>query len=311
MDGPFIYLLVEREWLARGVPVVKVGRSVQVGTRVRAYPNGSVVYAAHAVRDDKAAETDVLQAFRAAFPARTDVGSEYFQPDGEFKDACVKACRLLFETLITHLRLPDGQPDVIVARPLPLDIHAAVAAFLRDASADLDGARIPVDELMARFRAATPDAATTTTNQLTAALQPYDVRVERDGLQLRYAFPSVTPPAELDPNLAIVTQNLEKLVDFNPQRPESKRGCKYYAVLTEKDLVNTYIEMFGDAGRHQAHGVSRNAVKKLIEQAMALKGREVGTMQPWNVARGTQDNFKGYDRVAYVRVQCHPSQSCR
>lgn len=104
-----------------------------------------------------------------------------------------------------------------------------------------------------------------------------------------------------DPRLPIVVENIEKLVDFNPPRPESKKGCKYYAVLAEKDLVKTYIEMFGDAARHQAHGASRAVVKKLIERAMTLKGRKVnGRMQPVDEDTGKVYSVKGYDRVAFL-----------
>lgn len=94
MDGPYVYLIVQREFIRLHEPVVKPGQSGNVRARVTSYPNGSTCLATTPVIDRKAAETALLTAFKAAFKHRTDIGAEYFLPPGDYETACRSAVAL-------------------------------------------------------------------------------------------------------------------------------------------------------------------------------------------------------------------------
>lgn len=83
LSGSCVYLLVERDYLRAGVPlVVKVGRSTRVEARVREYPKHSRLICATRVCDAVAAEAALLRMFTSDFARRADLGNEYFQVAG-------------------------------------------------------------------------------------------------------------------------------------------------------------------------------------------------------------------------------------
>jgi hypothetical protein len=73
MEHAYVHGFIEREFLAAGTCVLKVGRSE--------HGIGSMLVFKIAVRADQvaAAEVALLSAMRSRFTARTDVGAEYFQ----------------------------------------------------------------------------------------------------------------------------------------------------------------------------------------------------------------------------------------
>lgn len=86
--GDCVYLLVERDYLRAGVPlVVKVGRSMRIEARAREYPKHSRLIAVTRVNDAVPAEAAILRAFTSDFSRRTDLGNEYFQIAGPSPEA--------------------------------------------------------------------------------------------------------------------------------------------------------------------------------------------------------------------------------
>jgi uncharacterized C2H2 Zn-finger protein len=83
MSGPHIYILREREFLATGELLYKVGRTRDVMQRFKQYPKGSQLNFVMYVSEDNilGAEKIILCAFRDTFKHRTDIGKEYFEGD--------------------------------------------------------------------------------------------------------------------------------------------------------------------------------------------------------------------------------------
>lgn len=104
MDGPYVYLIVEREFINARVPVVKIGKSDEVGRRVKDYPKGSLTLSICPVQSAKMAEDALKAAFGAVFQQRRDIGIEYFQPTGEYESACDAARHLHHAVCNQHVR---------------------------------------------------------------------------------------------------------------------------------------------------------------------------------------------------------------
>lgn len=77
----YIYLLITESHLAAGNPIYKVGftRHVDIYTRVKQYPKGSLLLYCELVDDAAAKETNILRKMRGFFTHRRDIGKEYFQ----------------------------------------------------------------------------------------------------------------------------------------------------------------------------------------------------------------------------------------
>jgi hypothetical protein len=73
-----IYLVHKREFKATNTPIYKVGRSQSIHQRLRNYTKCTVIQVWY-VDDVFAAETDILKVMRNTFPARQDIGNEYFE----------------------------------------------------------------------------------------------------------------------------------------------------------------------------------------------------------------------------------------
>jgi len=76
-----IYLLCEREFIASGEPIYKLGRTKNVVTRFSQYPKGSEFWAFHRVDQVNETEYHLLKLFREIYIQRTDIGREYFEGD--------------------------------------------------------------------------------------------------------------------------------------------------------------------------------------------------------------------------------------
>lgn len=96
MDGPYSYLIVEREFVNSRVPIVKIGCSDDVRRRVEDDPNGSVLLGAYPVQSAKATEDALNVLFGCFYKQRCDIGTDYYQPPGDYETACKAAKQLHF-----------------------------------------------------------------------------------------------------------------------------------------------------------------------------------------------------------------------
>ena len=106
----------------QGVPVIKVGRTDNVRARMGAYPTYSHCLQVTPVTNARLAEAAVLAAFKRAFLHRTDLGREWFQPPGEYEEACRVAMYMYHETLIPHVRFFSVLPPCL-AQCVPPALH--------------------------------------------------------------------------------------------------------------------------------------------------------------------------------------------
>lgn len=86
VDCEFIYLLREREFVARAEPVFKIGRTSSWLSRINGYPKGSEVYLVMPVVDSRWYERELLTIFRERYKQATvnndgehPIGAEYFE----------------------------------------------------------------------------------------------------------------------------------------------------------------------------------------------------------------------------------------
>jgi hypothetical protein len=79
-----IYLLREREFIALGQPVYKLGKTAQAdGKRFSGYPKGSEIELMLRVADHDVAERELIGLFDALFKNRQDIGREYYEGERE------------------------------------------------------------------------------------------------------------------------------------------------------------------------------------------------------------------------------------
>lgn len=78
MQG-FIYLVCEREFVANGQDVYKIGMTENILKRMRQYPKGSRLLFTIYTDDVKIHEKFIINKFCIDFKARPDIGREYFQ----------------------------------------------------------------------------------------------------------------------------------------------------------------------------------------------------------------------------------------
>lgn len=100
-----------------------------------------------------------------------------------------------------------------------------------------------------------------------------------------------------DPRISEVLDYLDAILDFGPRRKEADKGKKYFAWVSDKDLVNRFWE-------DNKYALKRNKEKKsdymlLIRRAMELRGRKVALIQPVDRDTGKQFKVSAYDRVAF------------
>ena len=77
----YIYLLVEREFVRSGEPVVKVGRTSDVIRRMSEYPKGSKLLFCIYCDSQIETEAEILRLLDASFKRRSDIGRESFEGD--------------------------------------------------------------------------------------------------------------------------------------------------------------------------------------------------------------------------------------
>ena len=105
--GPYIYLILEREFKRLREAVVKGGHTGNLKYRMNAYPKGSLLLAATPVTDALRAEKALHAAMTSAFRRRTDIGREYFEVAMPFKQAMVFAVTVFNSVALQHLRTED------------------------------------------------------------------------------------------------------------------------------------------------------------------------------------------------------------
>lgn len=93
----YIYLLIEREFIALNKPVYKIGRTRQEhNKRIESYPKGSRLLIQMYCDDCINIESKLLRWFRIKYKSRKDIGSEYFEGDfrlmiADIYDVCFKS----------------------------------------------------------------------------------------------------------------------------------------------------------------------------------------------------------------------------
>jgi hypothetical protein len=93
----YIYLLIEREFIALNKPVYKIGRTRQEhNKRIESYPKGSRLLIQMYCDDCINIESKLLRWFRIKYKSRKDIGAEYFEGDyrlmlADIYDVCFKS----------------------------------------------------------------------------------------------------------------------------------------------------------------------------------------------------------------------------
>ena len=81
MESEGIYLLREREFARLNETIYKIGRSINIKTRMNSYPKGSDIELMMGCNDSIKCEKQLLEIFRNTFIQRKEYGSEYFEGD--------------------------------------------------------------------------------------------------------------------------------------------------------------------------------------------------------------------------------------
>jgi hypothetical protein len=77
-----IYLLHEREFIAKNMNIYKIGRTSQpLLTRFNQYPKGSKLLYQRDCYNSKKIELDIINFFKNKYIHKTDIGNEYFKGD--------------------------------------------------------------------------------------------------------------------------------------------------------------------------------------------------------------------------------------
>jgi phage/plasmid-associated DNA primase len=108
-----------------------------------------------------------------------------------------------------------------------------------------------------------------------------------------------------DPRMQKVKEFVDKHVDFNPTRPDDRKGCMIYAWIIGKDLYNAFWKWYVAEQRSEFRkDVSNRAMDtktewfKVVNAVMKKAGREYKLLKP--IVNGTQLEFKGFDRVSLI-----------
>lgn len=97
MTNNYIYLLIEREFIALNKPIYKIGRTKQDhNKRIESYPKGSRLLLQMFCNDCIEIEAKLLRWFRIKYKSHKEIGSEYFEGDyrlmiADIYDACFKS----------------------------------------------------------------------------------------------------------------------------------------------------------------------------------------------------------------------------
>ena len=92
MSG-YVYLIHVREFLLTGQPVYKFGRTHDIFSRFKQYPNKSKLIFSSFSTDCVSHERVILMRLRRRFTNRKDFGSEYFE--GDLNDILFEVTRLV------------------------------------------------------------------------------------------------------------------------------------------------------------------------------------------------------------------------
>ena len=81
MYSSVVYLLITREFYNARQNVYKIGRSSNIQSRFKTYPNGSITLIVRPCKDCVESEKVIMREFKERFVQRVDIGSEYFEGD--------------------------------------------------------------------------------------------------------------------------------------------------------------------------------------------------------------------------------------
>jgi uncharacterized C2H2 Zn-finger protein len=90
-DNGHIYLLQEREFIKTNEPIYKIGKSIEVTSRLKNYPKGSNIIAVFPVSNVQKTESYLIGKFCKSFIRRLDIGHEYFEGDVEKMTYLIKS----------------------------------------------------------------------------------------------------------------------------------------------------------------------------------------------------------------------------
>ena len=97
MTNNYIYLLIEREFIALNKPIYKIGRTKQdLNKRIESYPKGSrLLLQMYCCNDCIEIEAKLLRWFRIKYKSHKEIGAEYFEGDyrlmiADIYDVCYK-----------------------------------------------------------------------------------------------------------------------------------------------------------------------------------------------------------------------------
>lgn len=76
-----IYLIHTREFVNSKEPIYKIGRSININTRILQYPKGSNVLCSIKCENSNLCEKELIKLFTKLFKIRKDYGNEYFEGD--------------------------------------------------------------------------------------------------------------------------------------------------------------------------------------------------------------------------------------
>jgi len=76
-----IYLIHTREFVNSKEPIYKIGRSININTRILQYPKGSNVLCSIKCENSLLCEKELIHLFTKLFKIRKDYGNEYFEGD--------------------------------------------------------------------------------------------------------------------------------------------------------------------------------------------------------------------------------------
>lgn len=77
-----LYMIKEREFIKTNENIYKIGKSINIKSRMPSYPKNSCIYGiVYCSLDIHRAEKDLIQHFDKRFKNRPDIGREYYEVD--------------------------------------------------------------------------------------------------------------------------------------------------------------------------------------------------------------------------------------
>ena len=102
-----------------------------------------------------------------------------------------------------------------------------------------------------------------------------------------------------DPRVTKTLEFIEGRIDFAPVRTQAFFGKKFFAWITQKDIVDTFLRWYSDTADDERGQDATSNWKKVIEATMKRKGRALVQLRPTN-PDGSVGKVNAYNNCSWL-----------